>query len=75
MFTICQILLFKMLSRLYILTVESDFNKLFYCHQIWTGPGATPKEANTLPELVSHGSATRIDFKEPFTLTGTVDFF
>lgn len=42
---------------------------------IWTGAGATPKEASTLPRLVSEGRAIRIDFKQPFTLTGTVDFF
>jgi len=42
---------------------------------IWTGAGATPKEANTLPQLVSEGRAIRIDFKEPFTLMGTVNFF
>eukprot|EP01018_Ginkgo_biloba_P015904 Gb_26327 [translate_table: standard] len=42
---------------------------------IWTGAGATPKEANSLPKLVSEGRATRIEFREPFTLTGVIDFF
>ncbi|GLJ26185.1 hypothetical protein SUGI_0502400 [Cryptomeria japonica] len=40
---------------------------------IWTGAGATPKEANTLPQLVSQGHAIRVDFKEPFSLTDFVD--
>ncbi|KAH9292109.1 hypothetical protein KI387_042695, partial [Taxus chinensis] len=42
---------------------------------IWTGVGGTAREANLLPQLVSQGHATRIDFKEPFILAGTVDFF
>ncbi|URE03208.1 hypothetical protein MUK42_21425 [Musa troglodytarum] len=34
---------------------------------LWTAPGTAPKEANTLPQLVSEGKATRIDIVPPVT--------
>uniref|UniRef100_M1CM50 Translation elongation factor n=3 Tax=Solanum tuberosum TaxID=4113 RepID=M1CM50_SOLTU len=42
---------------------------------IWTGAGATAKDANTLPHLLSQGKATRIDINPPVTITGTLEFF
>ncbi|OVA18150.1 tRNA ligase [Macleaya cordata] len=41
---------------------------------IWTAPGVPPKEANTLPELVSEGKAVRIDIDPPFIISGTLGF-
>lgn len=42
---------------------------------IWTGAGAIAKDANTLPQLLSQGKATRIDINPPVTITGTLEFF
>lgn len=42
---------------------------------VWAGAGASAKDANDLPRLVSEGSATRIDISPPLTLSGTVDFY
>ncbi|CAA6667532.1 unnamed protein product [Spirodela intermedia] len=42
---------------------------------VWAGAGASPKDANDLPRLVSEGTATRIDINPPLTLSGTVDFY
>lgn len=42
---------------------------------LWTAPGTLPKEANTLPLLVSEGKATRIDIEPPVTVSGVVDFY
>lgn len=42
---------------------------------IWTYSGGSPKDANTLPELVSQGKATRVDLNPALTITGTVEFF
>nr|XP_029120792.1 tRNA ligase 1 isoform X2 [Elaeis guineensis] len=42
---------------------------------LWTAPGITPKEANTLPILVSEGKATRIDIEPPVTVSGVMDFY
>ncbi|URE03204.1 hypothetical protein MUK42_21425 [Musa troglodytarum] len=42
---------------------------------LWTAPGTAPKEANTLPQLVSEGKATRIDIVPPVTVSGVLDFY
>ncbi|KAG1368834.1 tRNA ligase 1 [Cocos nucifera] len=42
---------------------------------LWTAPGIPPKEANTLPLLVSEGKATRIDIEPPVTVSGVLDFY
>lgn len=42
---------------------------------IWSGAGATAKDANTLPQLHSEGKATRIEIDPPFTVHGVVDFY
>ncbi|CAL9099126.1 unnamed protein product [Musa acuminata var. zebrina] len=42
---------------------------------LWTAPGTAPKEANTLPQLVSEGKATRIDIVPPVTVSGELDFY
>ncbi|KAI3917378.1 hypothetical protein MKW98_027297 [Papaver atlanticum] len=42
---------------------------------VWTSPGVPPKEANTLPQLVSEGKAIRISINQPFTISGTLDFY
>ncbi|KAI3908655.1 hypothetical protein MKW98_006807 [Papaver atlanticum] len=42
---------------------------------IWTAPGVSPKEANTLPQLVSEGKAIRISINPPFNISGTLDFY
>ncbi|CBI16268.3 unnamed protein product, partial [Vitis vinifera] len=42
---------------------------------LWTGAGVAPKEANMLPELISEGTATRIDISPPITISGTLEFF
>ncbi|MCL7030431.1 hypothetical protein MKW94_007662 [Papaver nudicaule] len=42
---------------------------------IWTAPGVPPKEANTLPELVSEGKAIRINIIPAFTISGTLEFY
>ncbi|KAI3995207.1 hypothetical protein MKX01_032009 [Papaver californicum] len=42
---------------------------------VWTAPGVPPKEANTLPQLVSEGKAIRISINPPFTISGTLDFY
>lgn len=42
---------------------------------VWTAPGTRPKEASSLPRLVSQGQASRIDFSVPFFLTGVVQLF
>ncbi|KAJ0752193.1 putative tRNA ligase 1 [Helianthus annuus] len=41
---------------------------------LWTAQGIPPKEANTLPELVLQGKATRIEFNPPFTITEVLQF-
>ncbi|XP_076937980.1 tRNA ligase 1-like [Bidens hawaiensis] len=41
---------------------------------LWTAQGIPHKEANTLPELVLQGKATRIDINPPFTITGVLQF-
>ncbi|XP_026662373.2 tRNA ligase 1 isoform X2 [Phoenix dactylifera] len=42
---------------------------------LWTAPGIPPREANTLPHLVSEGKATRIDIEPPVTVSGVMDFY
>lgn len=41
---------------------------------LWTAQGIPPKEANTLPELVLQGKATRIEFNPPFRISGVMQF-
>ncbi|KDP44108.1 hypothetical protein JCGZ_05575 [Jatropha curcas] len=42
---------------------------------IWTGEGVAPKEANTLPQLVTEGKATRVEISPPITIFGTLEFY
>ncbi|XP_078442173.1 RNAligase [Wolffia australiana] len=42
---------------------------------VWIGPGASAKNANSLPLLVSQGKAQRVDIRPPLTLLGTVQFY
>ncbi|XP_073004035.1 tRNA ligase 1 isoform X1 [Typha latifolia] len=42
---------------------------------IWTAPGVPPKEANTLPQLVSEGKATRLAIDPPVTIPGVLNFY
>lgn len=42
---------------------------------IWTAPGVPAKEANTLPQLVSKGKATRLVIDPPVTISGVLDFY
>ncbi|KAK8645408.1 hypothetical protein V6N13_119238 [Hibiscus sabdariffa] len=42
---------------------------------IWTGEGVPPKEANTLPQLLSEGKATVVEINPPITISGTVEFY
>lgn len=42
---------------------------------LWTGTGVPPKEANTLPLLLSEGKATRIEINPPVTISGPLEFF
>lgn len=42
---------------------------------LWTAPGVTPKEANTLPQLASEGKAKRVPIDPPMTMSGVVDFY
>ncbi|KAK9079407.1 hypothetical protein SSX86_001078 [Deinandra increscens subsp. villosa] len=41
---------------------------------LWTAQGIPPKEANTLPELVLQGKATRFEINPPFTISGILQF-
>ncbi|KAJ4813012.1 RNA ligase isoform 1 [Rhynchospora pubera] len=42
---------------------------------IWTAPNVPPKEANTLPVLVSEGKATRLVIDPPIIMPGVLDFY
>ncbi|XP_020676662.1 tRNA ligase 1 [Dendrobium catenatum] len=42
---------------------------------IWTGAGASAKDANALPQLHSEGKAVRIEIDPPFTVDGVVNFY
>ncbi|XP_071701268.1 tRNA ligase 1 [Rutidosis leptorrhynchoides] len=41
---------------------------------LWTAQGIPPKEANTLPQLVLQGKATRIEIDPPFRISGVLQF-
>lgn len=41
---------------------------------LWTAKGVPPKEANTLPQLVSQGKASRFEIDPPMSITGEVIF-
>ncbi|KAD4384472.1 hypothetical protein E3N88_24640 [Mikania micrantha] len=41
---------------------------------LWTAQGIPPKEANTLPDLVLQGKATRIEINPPLTINGVIQF-
>lgn len=40
---------------------------------VWTAEGTRPKEANSLPQLVSQGQACRLNFSTPFVISGVID--
>ncbi|GAA0168799.1 aminoacyl-tRNA synthetase [Lithospermum erythrorhizon] len=42
---------------------------------LWTASGVKAQEANTLPQLLSEGKATRMEIDPPVRLTGTLEFF
>jgi hypothetical protein len=42
---------------------------------LWTAPGVAPKEANTLPQLVTEGKAKRVAIDPPITISGVLDFY
>ncbi|KAL5198823.1 hypothetical protein ABZP36_002335 [Zizania latifolia] len=42
---------------------------------LWTAPGVAPKEANTLPQLVTEGKARRVTIDPPVTISGLLDFY
>lgn len=42
---------------------------------LWTAEGVAAKEANTLPQLLSKGKATRIEINPPVTITGILEFY
>ncbi|KAM7502050.1 hypothetical protein LguiB_000954 [Lonicera macranthoides] len=42
---------------------------------LWTGEGLGAKEANTLPQLLLDGKATRIEINPPITITGVLKFY
>ncbi|CAL5334433.1 unnamed protein product [Camellia sinensis] len=42
---------------------------------LWTGEGVAAKEANSLPQLHSVGTAIRIDIDPPITITGVLQFY
>lgn len=42
---------------------------------LWTAAGVAPKEANTLPQLVSQGKAKRVPLDPPVTISGVVDLY
>ncbi|KAM7496694.1 hypothetical protein LguiA_021108 [Lonicera macranthoides] len=42
---------------------------------LWTGEGLGAEEANTLPQLLSEGRATRIEINPPITVTGVLKFY
>ncbi|GMH07895.1 hypothetical protein Nepgr_009735 [Nepenthes gracilis] len=42
---------------------------------VWTGEGASAKDASTLPQLLSLGTATRVEIDPPCIITGEVEFF
>jgi hypothetical protein len=42
---------------------------------LWTVGGVAPKEANTLPQLVSEGKAKQVLIDSPITISGVVNFY
>ncbi|XP_010253547.1 PREDICTED: uncharacterized protein LOC104594775 [Nelumbo nucifera] len=42
---------------------------------LWTGEGVAAKEANTLPQLLSEGKATRIEIDPSTTVSGPLEFY
>ncbi|KAH6777911.1 RNAligase [Perilla frutescens var. frutescens] len=42
---------------------------------VWTAEGVAAKEANTLPQLLAEGKASRLEFNPPITITGVLEFF
>ena len=42
---------------------------------IWTGEEVAPKEANTLPQLLSEGKATIVEINPPITISGPLEFY
>ena len=42
---------------------------------VWTGPGASAKDANSLPQLVDEGKAQRININPPIAISGSVQFY
>ncbi|KAL7115691.1 hypothetical protein ACP275_04G197800 [Erythranthe tilingii] len=41
----------------------------------WTAQGVQAKDANTLPNLLAEGKATRVEISPPITITGVLKFF
>lgn len=42
---------------------------------LWTAEGVPAKEANTLPQLLLEGKATRIEINPPESITGILEFY
>ncbi|KAM7522308.1 hypothetical protein LguiA_012210 [Lonicera macranthoides] len=42
---------------------------------LWTAEGTPAKEANTLPQLLLEGKATRIEINPPESITGILEFY
>ncbi|XP_076947085.1 tRNA ligase 1-like [Bidens hawaiensis] len=76
---VTALLLSKKLAALEVHPGSVDGEKILSKNErphltLWTAQGIPPKEANTLPELVLQGKATRIDINPPFTITGVLQF-
>ena len=55
---------------------EQIFSKNQWPHvTIWTGEEVAPKEANTLPQLLSEGKATIVEINPPITISGPLEFY
>ncbi|XP_017982896.1 PREDICTED: uncharacterized protein LOC18590095 isoform X2 [Theobroma cacao] len=42
---------------------------------IWSAEGVAPKEANTLPQLLSEGKASLVEINPPITISGRLEFY
>ncbi|EYU18876.1 hypothetical protein MIMGU_mgv1a0008292mg, partial [Erythranthe guttata] len=42
---------------------------------LWTAQGVQARDANTLPNLLAEGKATRVEINPPITITGVLKFF
>ncbi|KAK6247552.1 hypothetical protein QUC31_019117 [Theobroma cacao] len=42
---------------------------------IWSAEGVAPKEANTLPQLLSEGKASLVEIDPPITISGRLEFY